>query len=273
MPIATSKGWQLSPSRWYPSRLPWNRNPSPWADSTMSIQTWLPHPLEKEPAVSFPFDRTPGCPDWFRNLQSVPVAGMMRQDPWFGISGPAEPGFGPLDAGKTPQDADPPLPRYHSLEQVLLQSTPASTPTLTRCHLHRKEQASQVLRLTCGGHKLNQGSPILVHKRIIIYTDASLLGWGDHLRDKTSQGKWTTPKLGRSINFLKLQTIFLTLMTLAPLVKRMHILVYTDNRADRAYVNSQDGVQAQHLFRWKPIRYSCALSALFSQFRWSTSQE
>lgn len=105
--------------------------------------------------------------------------------------------------------------------------------------------------------RLSQGLSLDLPSRLIITTDASLLGWGAHLQDEWTQGRWSADEASRSINFLELRAIRLALLHFQGRVTGAHILVRMDNTTAKAYLNRQGGTrsrtlmgEASRLFQW-----------------------
>ncbi|XP_013907147.1 PREDICTED: uncharacterized protein LOC106537516 [Thamnophis sirtalis] len=104
-------------------------------------------------------------------------------------------------------------------------------------------------------------------ERLVVTTDASLLGWGAHCQGHLAQGRWTQREAAHSINWLELRAARLALRKFASLVRGAHVLLMTDNVATKAHINRQGGtrskalmLEAEALGRWAE-RHLASLSA------------
>ena len=77
-----------------------------------------------------------------------------------------------------------------------------------------------------------------------IYTDASPLGWGAHLRDTTIGGRWSDSEARLHINALELQAIWLALKSFRRDVKQQHVKIFCDNTTAVSYVNDMGGIHS-----------------------------
>ena len=82
---------------------------------------------------------------------------------------------------------------------------------------------------------------------MVLFTDASLDGWGGHMDSLAVSGTW--PQLLRSypINWLELEAIRLTLSHFKRQVAHKHVLIMSDNVTAIAYLNKQGGTRSQSL--------------------------
>lgn len=76
---------------------------------------------------------------------------------------------------------------------------------------------------------------------LIIFTDASLMGWGCFIPSSKSQfgGRWGQEDIGYDINYLELKAILLSLQTCAKNLKQVHIQVRSDNTTAVTGINRQ----------------------------------
>lgn len=102
------------------------------------------------------------------------------------------------------------------------------------------------------GH--HQGQQFREPRHLTLTTDASLSGWGAHLRPHMAQGQWTQEDLSHNINWLLLRAIYLALRNM---VAGKDILISTDNVASKDHINRLEGTcsrplmeEAKHLGLW-----------------------
>ena len=76
---------------------------------------------------------------------------------------------------------------------------------------------------------------------IVLTTDASLLGWGAVMRDKSVGGRWSEIEKEEHINVLEMKAILLGLKSFFKDIKNVDILVKSDNTSAVAYVNKMGG--------------------------------
>jgi hypothetical protein len=95
---------------------------------------------------------------------------------------------------------------------------------------------------------ITQGrSLILSQQTVTITTDASLTGWGGHMKNQTVQGLWTEQMKLQHINNLELQAVFLTIKKFQKLLQKKEVLVRTDNTTVVQYINKQGGTHSLQL--------------------------
>ncbi|KAI2652818.1 ORF V: Enzymatic polyprotein [Labeo rohita] len=105
---------------------------------------------------------------------------------------------------------------------------------------------------------LQAGVPLgQVSRHLVVYTDASSMGWGAVCNGQAASGSWTGPRLQWHINCLELLAVFLALHRFRPTLRHKHVLVRTDSTATVAYINRQGGLRsrrmsqlARHLLLW-----------------------
>ena len=96
----------------------------------------------------------------------------------------------------------------------------------------------------------NLARPCLLHPptpEIEVYSDASLQGWGAHCNHSTAQGLWSHQWLGKHINVLELQAVYLGLQHFLPLLRGCTVLVQTDNSTVQSYLAKQGGTHSLEL--------------------------
>ena len=77
----------------------------------------------------------------------------------------------------------------------------------------------------------------------VLYVDASEEGWGAHVGDVETGGRWTFEESSLHINVLELTAIFLALKSFVKL-DNTHVKVFTDNTTALAYVKHMGGVRS-----------------------------
>ena len=105
-------------------------------------------------------------------------------------------------------------------------------------------------------------------EQVVIFTDASLHGWGAHLGSESASGIWPSAFRSSHINYLELEAIRLALVRFQHLVCGRHVLVKSDNKTAIAYINKQGGTHSpallgltQVILLWcrdRGIRLRCA---------------
>ncbi len=111
---------------------------------------------------------------------------------------------------------------------------------------------------------LRAGVPLeQVFRHAVVYTDASVKGWGATFNGLAVSGVWTGPQLHWHINCLELLAVHLALNRLKRRLRGEHVLVRTDSTATVAYINRQGGLRsrrmsqlARHLLLWSRKRHS-----------------
>ncbi len=88
-----------------------------------------------------------------------------------------------------------------------------------------------------------------IHRRHMITTDASMMGWGAAFEGRPASGEWTGEFLSWHINCLELWAVFLALMYFLPVLGGHHIIVRTDNMAVVSHINRQGGSRSRTLDR------------------------
>ena len=79
--------------------------------------------------------------------------------------------------------------------------------------------------------------------QLIVYSDASLTGWGGVFNSITTGGQWTEDESQNHINYLEILASFLTLKAFCSQIKNCHVQTMIDNTTAVSYINSM-GVEA-----------------------------
>ena len=94
----------------------------------------------------------------------------------------------------------------------------------------------------------------------VLYTDASMEGWGAHMEDQATGGRWSQVERQAHINVLELKAIDFGLRSLCD-EPGLHVKVFTDNTTALAYIRHQGGVRspecnevAQDIWSWCEAR-------------------
>ncbi|XP_063912268.1 uncharacterized protein LOC135129117 [Zophobas morio] len=77
----------------------------------------------------------------------------------------------------------------------------------------------------------------------VIYTDASLTGWGACCDEEKTHGWWTATESQHHINYLELLAIAYALKSFAKYKKSCSILIRTDNTTALSYINRMGSIQ------------------------------
>ncbi len=85
-----------------------------------------------------------------------------------------------------------------------------------------------------------------IHRRHMITTDASMMGWGTVFKGRPASGEWTGEFLSWHINCLELRAVFLALMHFFPILRQHHIIVRTDNMAVVSQNKPSGGFMVEH---------------------------
>lgn len=92
---------------------------------------------------------------------------------------------------------------------------------------------------------------------LVIYSDASLTGWGAALNGATAMGSWSSEDKVRQINELELLTALWALKSFTARASNIAIQLMLDNRTAVTYVNKSEGTHSENL---------CAIAAQIA--RW-----
>ena len=77
--------------------------------------------------------------------------------------------------------------------------------------------------------------------QLIVYSDASLTGWGGVFNSITTGGQWTEDESQNHINYLEILACFLTLKAFCSQIKNCHVKTMIDNTTAVSYINSMGG--------------------------------
>ena len=100
----------------------------------------------------------------------------------------------------------------------------------------RTDIAWWLQNIGCSGAPVRRKSPDMV-----VYTDASNEGWGAHIGELATGGRWSEAEMEDHINVLELKAILLGLQSLCPDLQEAHIRVMTDNTTALAYIKHMGG--------------------------------
>ncbi|XP_060587794.1 uncharacterized protein LOC132743278 [Ruditapes philippinarum] len=93
----------------------------------------------------------------------------------------------------------------------------------------------------------------------IITTDASLYGWGAHMKGYTVQGRWSASQKLMHINCLEMKAVLLAVSHFLPFVKSQNVLIRTDNTTVMQYINKQGGTKSPKLCKMSWDLWNLAL--------------
>lgn len=77
-----------------------------------------------------------------------------------------------------------------------------------------------------------------------LYTDASNLGWGGHLHQRSTSGGWSEDERLLHINALELKAILFALQAFGLELYGKHVRVFCDNTTALSYVNEMGGMKS-----------------------------
>ena len=105
------------------------------------------------------------------------------------------------------------------------------------------------------------GRPLELEKpEMTLFTDASEEGWGAHVNERATGGRWSEEEKLDHINILELRAILFGLQSLCQEVES-HVKIMTDNTTAMAYVRHQGGVKspgchevAEQIWSWAEER-------------------
>ena len=96
----------------------------------------------------------------------------------------------------------------------------------------------------------------------VLFTDASLTGWGASWQDRHLSGQWSLQDANQHINWLELEAIHLAVLQWGPLWINQTARVYCDNSTAVAHIHKQGGTHSISLFN-----KTLELFHLLDQFR------
>ena len=89
------------------------------------------------------------------------------------------------------------------------------------------------------------GCPLHVEEHnLLLFTDASIKGWGAHLGDLTISGLWSDTEANLHINILEMKAVFLAIRSFQSHLLNQRVLVASDNVTVVAYLNKQGGTHS-----------------------------
>ncbi|XP_066589319.1 uncharacterized protein [Prorops nasuta] len=107
--------------------------------------------------------------------------------------------------------------------------------------------------------KIMQASNSMIRDKfdIVVFTDASLSGWGADCNGEQIHGIWSDDERRYHINYLELLAVYKVLSKMVSLVSSKNVLLRIDNRTAIAYINKMGGVKfkdlnmlARKLWKW-----------------------
>ena len=107
---------------------------------------------------------------------------------------------------------------------------------------------ANLLRQWQDPHFLTSGIPICTFQaEFTIFTDASMQGWGAHMRDSQISRTWTHTDRKLHINCLELKAVIHALQHWAPVLQGHQVMIATDNSTVVSYINKQGGTHSPTL--------------------------
>ncbi|XP_016324529.1 uncharacterized protein LOC107674898 [Sinocyclocheilus anshuiensis] len=95
-----------------------------------------------------------------------------------------------------------------------------------------------------------QGVPLgMMHKRKVIFTDASNTGWGALCDGRPAFGAWSSEETKLHINCLEMLAVWQALQSFLPHLEGCHVLVRSDNMTVVSYINRHGDFSSPRLFR------------------------
>ena len=76
---------------------------------------------------------------------------------------------------------------------------------------------------------------------LLLFTDASVKGWGAHLGDLTVSGLWSDTEANLHINIMELKALFLAIRSFQIHLMNKRVLVASDSATVVSYLNKQGG--------------------------------
>jgi hypothetical protein len=81
----------------------------------------------------------------------------------------------------------------------------------------------------------------------LLYTDASMAGWGAHVADLRAQGLWSQQERSWHINALELEALWRGLQVFRSKLRKSHVVAMTDNTTVVAQIKNQGGTVSRNL--------------------------
>ena len=95
---------------------------------------------------------------------------------------------------------------------------------------------------------LDVGIPLdLPRSDLLLFTDASDVGWGASLGDDQLSGSWSHISLTLSINHQELLAIFLAVLGFLPLLANQSVALFSDNTTSLSYLREEGGTYSSSL--------------------------
>ena len=84
---------------------------------------------------------------------------------------------------------------------------------------------------------------------LVIYTDASLEGWGCHITksDVSCGGRWTENEKENHINYLEVKAVYLSILSHCKQMNGKHIRIMSDNTTTVAAINKQGSIRSKKI--------------------------
>lgn len=99
---------------------------------------------------------------------------------------------------------------------------------------------------------LRQGRKYTSLRKVQLFTNASLLGWGVTFNNTPAQGQWTPQKSSLMINVFELRAIRLALLHFRDQVFQLPVLIRMDCISAKAYIKTRVGRDQLHSRRRPP---------------------
>ena len=115
-----------------------------------------------------------------------------------------------------------------------------------------------------------RGTPLHIPSEVVLWTDASLTGWGAHMGNHQASGIWTAQQQTWHINMLEMKAVELALHQFKRQLQGKAVLLRCDNSTVVAYINKQGGGEKKSLplcrltwdvYQWAKQRAICLRAA------------
>jgi len=83
---------------------------------------------------------------------------------------------------------------------------------------------------------------------LVIFSDASDLGWGAACNDMSTGGGWTEAEMAQHINYKELLAAYYALLCFASKLRNRSVLLRIDNMTAMHYINRMGSIKYPHLF-------------------------
>ena len=111
------------------------------------------------------------------------------------------------------------------------------------------DQISRDLTWWMDDENLGKGVPLSCPPpEMLLFTDASLEGWGAHLQELTASGRWSQAERDLHINLLEMKAVLMALHAFQDRLMNHSVGLMSDNTTVVAYVNKQGGTVSSSLF-------------------------